>query len=85
MILTSRHMFATLYPMSGQTSELLKTISETEQLELAFEIWEKYAHTRIATQLTPEQKAELERRLNAHQKNPTLGGSWQSLREDLGQ
>lgn len=71
--------------MSGQTAELLKKISETEQLELAFEIWEKYADQRIAAQLTPDQKAELERRLKAHQENPMLGRSWQSLRNDLKQ
>lgn len=78
-------MFVILGMMSGQTAELLKKISETEQLELAFEIWEKYAAQRIAAQLTPNQKAELERRLKAHQENPMLGRSWQSLREDLKQ
>lgn len=77
-------MFNTIYPMSGKTAELLEKISETEQLQLAFEIWEKYADQRFAAQLTPDQKAELERRLVAHEQNPMLGRSWQSLREDLG-
>ncbi|MFZ5628009.1 MAG: addiction module protein [Spirochaetota bacterium] len=71
--------------MSGQTAELLKKISETEQLELAFDIWEKYAGQRIAAELTSNQKAELERRLKAHHENPMLGRSWEHLKQDLGQ
>jgi len=71
--------------MSGQTAELLKKISESEQLELAFEIWEKYSGQRIAAELTPNQKAELERRLGAHRENPMLGRSWESIKHDLGQ
>jgi putative addiction module component (TIGR02574 family) len=71
--------------MSGQTAELLKNISETEQLELAFDIWEKYAQQRITTELTPSQRAELDRRLRAHRENPMLGRSWETLRHELGQ
>jgi len=70
--------------MSGQTAELLRKISETEQLELAFEIWEKYAGQRISVKLTQNQKAELERRLQVHRENPMAGRSWDDLKSDLG-
>ncbi len=75
------------YPesVSGRSAELLNKIPETEQLELAFDIWEKFAGKRIAIELTQTQQAELGRRLKSHQANPMLGRSWEELKRDLGE
>ena len=69
--------------MVSRSSELLNQIGESEQLELAFEIWEKYAQKRITIELSDSQKAELARRLEAHAENPTAGRSWDDFKQDL--
>jgi putative addiction module component (TIGR02574 family) len=69
--------------MAHRSSDLLSHIAETEQLELAFEIWEKYAQKRIAIELSDSQKAELMRRLEVHAANPMAGRSWEDFKQDL--
>ena len=69
-----------MVPRSG---ELLSQITESEQLELAFEIWEKYAQKRITIELSVAQKAELTRRLQVHAADPTAGRSWDDFKQDL--
>ena len=69
--------------MASRSSELLSQIAESEQLELAFDIWEKYAQKRITIELSDAQKAELTRRLQVHAADPMAGRSWDDFKQDL--
>jgi len=65
-----------------QTDILKLTVSE--RLQLIDELWESIAATPEAVPLTDAQMAELDRRLELHEKNPDAGEPWEVVRERLG-
>ncbi len=51
-----------------------------ERIRIVEAIWDSIAQTPEAIELTEEQKAELDRRLKALEKNPEEGSSWAEVR-----
>jgi putative addiction module component (TIGR02574 family) len=65
--------------MIGKADILRLSISE--RIELVKDIWDSIAEVPDSIPLTDEQKAELDRRLDAYHKNPHAGSPWSVLRE----
>lgn len=59
-------------------------LSIAERIELIGDIWDSLAEAPEAIALTEAQKAELDRRLEAHHKGPTAGASWPVVRDRIG-
>ena len=51
-----------------------------ERIRLVEEIWESIAEVPEAVPLTDEQRAELDRRLDAYRKNPNAGSPWSDVK-----
>ena len=68
--------------MNTQLSEILQ-LSVAERIQLVEDIWDSIATIPDAVSLTEEQRAELERRLEAYQANPSEGISWNELKTKL--
>ena len=56
-------------------SEILG-LSVSERILLVEDIWDSIAEVPEALQLTSEQQAELDRRLDAYHQDPTAGSPW---------
>lgn len=65
-------------------AELLK-LSASDRIEIAMALWDSIDETGREAQhaLTPEQEAELDRRLAEHIANPASGISWHEVRRNL--
>ena len=70
--------------MNTQLSDILQ-LSVAERIQLVEDIWDSIATVPEAISLTDEQKAELERRLETYQANPSEGIPWKDLKEKLRQ
>jgi len=68
--------------MNTQLSEILQ-LSVAERIQLVEDIWDSIATVPEAVSLTEEQKAELDRRLEAYQSNPSEGISSNDLKTKL--
>lgn len=58
-------------------------LSVAERIQLVEDIWDTIAELPEAVELTPAQKAELDRRLDAYHAQPGAGSPWQVLRDRL--
>jgi putative addiction module component (TIGR02574 family) len=58
-------------------------LSVAERIELIGDLWDSMAGVPQAIELTKAQKAELDRRLEAHRKDPTAGTPWPIVRERI--
>ncbi len=56
-------------------------LSVSERIQLVEDIWDSIAEVPDSIPLTDEQKAELDRRLDAYHKNPLAGSPWSVVRE----
>ena len=65
--------------MSTQLSDILR-LSVAERIQLAEDIWDSIAAAPEAVPVTDEQKRELDRRLQAHARNPDESISWDELK-----
>jgi putative addiction module component (TIGR02574 family) len=54
-----------------------------QRIELIDVLWESIAEEGYEPPLTPEQAAELDRRLAAHRRDPNAVISWESIKEQL--
>jgi len=65
-------------------AELLK-LSASDRIEIAMALWDSLAETEREAQLalTPEQEAELDRRLAEHIANPGSAIPWDEVRRKL--
>ena len=65
-------------------AELLK-LSASDRIEIAIALWDSLAKTEREAQLalTPEQEAELDRRLAEHIANPGSAIPWDEVRRKL--
>ena len=63
-------------------SDILK-LSIPERILLVEDIWDSVAEVPNAVPLTEEQKAELDRRLDAYHANPPEGSPWGVVRERI--
>jgi putative addiction module component (TIGR02574 family) len=52
----------------------------SERLELVGDIWDSIAQFPEKVALTPEQSAELDRRLEAYRRNPSAGSPWSEVK-----
>jgi putative addiction module component (TIGR02574 family) len=58
----------------------LRTLSASEKLTLVTELWEDLASKPEDIPITPEQIAEVDRRLGEYRRNPGLGSSWEEVK-----
>ncbi|HEY5073055.1 MAG TPA: addiction module protein [Pyrinomonadaceae bacterium] len=69
--------------MSSNFVDAVKRLPLAERIELVEALWESITHDGYEPPLTLEQAAELDRRLEAHRRNPHDVVSWESIKEDL--
>lgn len=62
--------------------EVLK-LPVSERIRIVEAIWDSIADSPEEVQLSDEQKVELDRRLEALEKNPDAGSSWDEVRARL--
>ena len=61
----------------------IKDLSIEERIVLVEEIWDSIAVEEEMPELTEEQKAELDRRLESYRKNPDESVTWESVKSRL--
>ncbi len=61
----------------------IRQLSVPERIQLVEQIWNSIAEDEAAFELTPAQKAELDRRLTAHEAAPDRGSSWEDVKARL--
>lgn len=66
--------------MKSITLEEVLRLPVPERIRIVETIWDSIADTPEAVALTEEQKAELDRRLEAFESNPDAGSSWDDVR-----
>ena len=59
------------------------SLSVSERIQLVEDIWDTIAEVPEAIGLSDEQKAELDRRLDAYHQNPEEGSPWGMVRERI--
>jgi len=68
--------------MGVQVSEILE-LSVAEKIRIVEEIWNSIAKNSESLQLSDEERAELDRRLQEYRKDPTEGIEWNQLKTKL--
>jgi putative addiction module component (TIGR02574 family) len=69
--------------MSNSTPDY-RALSVSERIQLVEDIWDSIvAENPESVQLTPAQRAELKRRLDAHDADPSSAVSWDEVRSEL--
>jgi putative addiction module component (TIGR02574 family) len=58
----------------------LRTLSASDKLTLVTELWDDLASKPEDIPITPEQIAEVDRRLEEYRQNPGLGSSWEDVK-----
>jgi len=71
------------YGMGKVARKDILNLSIAERIELIGDIWDSLAEVAEAVTLTEAQKAELDRRLDAHRKDPTAGAPWPVVRDRI--
>lgn len=61
----------------------LLNLSVPERIQLVEDIWDSIAEIPEEVGLSDEQKAELDRRLDAYHQNPDEGSPWEIVRERI--
>ncbi|MCL5279747.1 MAG: addiction module protein [Planctomycetes bacterium] len=69
--------------MSKVARKDILNLTVAERIELIGDIWDTIAEVPEAVALTDAQKAELDKRLDAHQKDPTAGAPWPVVRDRI--
>lgn len=68
--------------MNIQVAEILE-LSVAERLRIVEDIWASIAEDAQKLEISDELAAELDRRLEAYEKNPEAGVTWEELNERL--
>ena len=63
--------------------DTVKRLPLAERIELVEALWESITEEGYEPPLTNAQAAELDRRVEAHRRNPNDVVSWESIKEDL--
>jgi len=61
----------------------IRSLPISERVHLVEQIWDSIAEDEQVFELTDSQKAELERRIAAHEASPDRGISWEEVRKRL--
>jgi putative addiction module component (TIGR02574 family) len=61
----------------------LRSLSHSERILLVEEIWDRIAADPDSVPISPAQRAELDRRLDALEANPDPGRPWAEVRAEL--
>ncbi len=69
--------------MSAFTKADVLRLSVPERIQLVEDIWDSIAEVPEEVVLTDEQKAEIDRRLDAYHRNPEEGDAWAVVRERI--
>jgi len=69
--------------MSGLARKDILSLSVAERIELMADLWDSLAETPEAVVLIEAQKAELDKRLDAYQRDPTAGDLWSTVRDRI--
>lgn len=69
--------------MSALIKAEVLSLSVPERLQLVEDIWDTIAEFPEAVGLTDEQKAEIDRRLDAYHRHPDEGSPWGMVRERI--
>lgn len=69
--------------MNSQFVKDARGLPLAEQIELIDALWESIAKQGYEPPLTPEQAAELDRRLEAHRQQPDDVVSWDSMKQEI--
>jgi putative addiction module component (TIGR02574 family) len=73
----------TFMTMSTLTKADVLSLSVSERIQLVEDIWDTVAEVPEEVGLSDEQKAELDRRLDAYHRNPDEGSPWGMVRERI--
>ncbi len=68
--------------MATQVAEILE-LSISERLQIVEDIWDSIASDSKDLYISDELKRELDRRMEAYEKNPNAGITWEELDERL--
>lgn len=68
--------------MNTNVADILE-LSVAERIQIVEEIWESIAADSSKLPLTDEMRAELDRRLEAYDKDPEAGIAWEELEKRL--
>lgn len=63
--------------------EDILSLSVSERIQLVQDIWDSIVEVPESVTLTDEQKAELDRRLDAYHKDPNAGSPWSIIQERI--
>ena len=63
-------------------ADVLK-LNISERIQLVEDVWDTIAAIPKAVMLTPQQKEELDCRLAAYHKNPSLGSPWNKVKNRI--
>lgn len=66
-----------------KTVEQLRELPVEDRLQIVGELWNSIAEDCSSLKLTSAQIAELDRRLDDLEKNPSEGRSWEKVRADI--
>lgn len=69
--------------MSDLTLDAILRLSVPERIQIVEDIWDSIAATPEQLPLTDAQRAELDRRLNAHDTDPSSALPWDEVRSRL--
>ena len=60
-----------------------RSLSVPERLDLVEDIWDSIAQDAESLELTPEERAELDRRLAEHERDPSSAIPWKTVKDEL--
>lgn len=63
-------------------SDILK-LSVSERIQLVEDIWDSIAQVPEVVELSEAQRVELDKRLDAHHRDPSKGSPWEVVRERI--
>jgi len=69
--------------MSSNFVDTAKRLPLAERIELVEALWESITQEGYEPPLTPEQAAELDRRVEAHRRNPNDVVAWEFIEKEL--
>ena len=58
-------------------------LSTSEKIEYVQKLWENIAESSTSVELTPEQRTELDRRIDAHKTEPGNTSTWAEVKERI--